>query len=127
MENPEVVDLSEDININTYGENVVELLIHNLLCLQEEYKSTGGCLNPQLLTNISTYETELRKLIIDGKNQLTNYMINSIININANSKEEVLSLKYTTSLFNNRLNYMSQVLDESNEQEVLEIALKAVK
>ncbi len=116
MEKLGTIDFNEDITINSYGEDIVELLIDNLSCLQEEYKSNNGNLNPQTLSDISTYQTQLRKLIVDGRSQLSNYMIDSISKIDENSKEEILSLKYTTSLFNNRLNYMSKVLEESNEK-----------
>lgn len=116
MEKLGTIDFNEDITINSYGEDIVELLIDNLSCLQEEYKSNNGNLNPQTLSDISAYQTQLRKLIVDGRSQLSNYMIDSISKIDENSKEEILSLKYTTILFNNRLNYMSKVLEESNEK-----------
>ncbi len=109
------IDFNNDIELSLYAQEEVNKLSNELLHLKENIKLFGEY-DKEDIRYIREDETELKSLIFNGKKQFYDYLVSSIMKIDENSKEELKLLKSRIELFNDRIDYLLGILEQSEEE-----------
>ena len=109
------VNFDDEKELDSYGKTLLDGLDEGLEKLKKDYIKSGH-FSYELLQEQRSTEIELGNLITEGREQLTDYMISSILEIDKYSKEDIMIFKNKVNTFSNRLKYIDCSLEDSNEK-----------
>lgn len=115
MKNNETINFDSEFEISTLGQEEISKINSEFLQLEEDIDLFGKY-EKERINVIKEYESDLKFLIHCSKKQFYDYLVSLILKIDEFSKEELISLKSKTDVFNNRINYLSNVSEECDEK-----------